>query len=160
MDELYHAGVLHRSGRYKEGEGEDPYQCRVLGIRGTVAELRAKGVPDTDIAKYLGMSTTTMRQRISLEKEEERAYQAALAVQLKDKGYSNTAIAERMSISEGTVRNLLKYSQEEHESNIKKTADVIREQVLQKGVIDIGAGNEVGLGISATKLKTAISLHT
>lgn len=158
MYELYHAGVLHRSGRYKEGEGEDPYQCRVLGIRGTVEALRAKGVPDVDISKYLGMSTTTMRQRISLEKEEEIAYQAALAVQLKEKGYSNTAIAERMGITEGTVRNRLKYSEEEHENNIKKTADVIREQILQKGVIDIGAGNEVGLGISATKLKTAISL--
>lgn len=157
MYEVYHSGVLHRSGRYKEGTGEDPYQC-AIGIRATVADLRAKGVPDTDIAKYLGMSTTTMRQRISLEKEEERAYQAALAVQLKDKGYSNTAIAERMKISEGTVRNLLKYSEEKHENNIKATADVIREQIKEKGVLDVGSGNEVTLGISAVKLKTAISL--
>ena len=157
MSDIYHSGVLHRSGRYKEGTGEDPYQCKE-GIRATVFELRAKGVPDTDIAKMLGMSTTTMRQRISLEKEEEKAYQTALAVQLKAKGYSNTAIAERMKISEGTVRNLLSNSTKEKESNIRKTADVIREEVLKKGVVDIGAGNEVYLGISATKLKTAISL--
>lgn len=157
MYDVYHSGVLHRSGRYKEGTGEDPYQC-AIGIRAIVADLRSKGVPDVEIAKYLGMSTTTMRYRISLEKEEERAYQAALAVQLKNKGYSNVAIAARLNISEGKVRNLLKYAEQTHENNIKATADVIREQIKEKGVLDIGSGNEVFLGISSVKLKTAISL--
>lgn len=157
MGELYHYGVLHRSGRYTEGSGENPYQCG-MGIRAFVAECRANNIPDTEIASYLGMSTTVMRQRISLEKEEQTAKEAALAVALKDKGCSNVAIAERLGISEGSVRNRLAYSQKKHESNVRSTANVIAEQIRRKGVVDVGAGNEVYLGISATKLKTAVSL--
>lgn len=158
-DELEHSGVLHLSGRYREGSGEEPYQCRIDGtIRATVSHLRGTGMSDTDIAKFLGISTTVMRQRISLEKEEERARQAADTVKLKEKGYSNVAIGARMGISEGKVRDLLKYSTQLHENDIRTTADTIRAEVLKKGVIDIGRGNEVYLGISATKLKAAISL--
>lgn len=158
-DELEHSGVLHLSGRYQEGTGEEPYQCRIdNSFRATVTHLRGTGMNDTAIAKFLGISTTVMRQRISLEKEEERAQQAADAVKLKEKGYSNVAIGARMGISEGKVRDLLKYSTQLHENDIRTTADTIKAEVLKKGVIDIGRGNEVYLGISATKLKTAISL--
>lgn len=154
---IAHSGALHRSGRYAEGSGEEPYQC-AIGVRAQVSNLRAKGLSDTEIAKYMGISTTVMRQRISLEKEEDRAQQAADAFKLKEKGYSNVAIAKRMGVSEGTVRNLLKHSTEVYENNIRKTADVLKEECLKKEVLDVGRGNEVRLGISSTKLKTALSL--
>lgn len=158
-EELWHSGALHRSGRYREGSGEEPYQCKIdSSIRAKVTHLRAMGLSDVEVAKELGMTTTIMRQRISLEKEEEKAREAADAVKLKDKGYSNVAIGERMGISEGKVRALLKYSTQLHENNIRTTADTIKDELLKKGVLDIGRGNEVRLGISATKLKTAISL--
>lgn len=161
--DLIHAGVLHESGRYKEGTGEDPHQCAdrrglFTTIRGQVSALRKQGLSEVEIAKALNMSTTTLRQRVSLEKEEEKAKQAADAVKLKDKGYSNVAIAARMNISEGTVRNLLKYSQTVRENNIRTTANVIKDELLKKGVLDVGRGNEVGLGISRTKFDTALSL--
>lgn len=159
QDELAHSGVLHLSGRYREGTGDQPYQCKTDGsIRAVVTHLRGTGMSDTEIAKHLGISTTTMRQRISLEKEEARARQAADAVKLKEKGYSNVAIGARMNISEGKVRDLLKYSTQLHENDIRTTANTIREELLKKGVLDVGRGNEVYLGISSVKLKTAISL--
>lgn len=158
-EEIWHSGVLHRSGRYPEGSGNDPYQCKIdSSIRAKVAHLRAMGLTDVEVAKELGITTTTMRQRISLEKEEEKAREAADAVKLKEKGYSNVAIGQRMGISEGKVRSLLKYSTQLHENDIRTTADAIKEELLKKGVLDVGRGNEVYLGVSSTKLNTAISL--
>lgn len=151
-----HYGVLRRSGRYPWGSGENPYQ-RYDSFLGYVDELRSQGLSEVEIARGLGMTTSELRSRKSIAKAEKRAADAAEAWRLKEKGYSNVAIGERMGINESSVRNLLKPSLQERNNVTKATADMLKNSVEEKGYIDVGVGIENHLGISRTKLKTAIA---
>ena len=151
-----HYGVLRRSGRYPWGSGENPYQ-RYDSFLGYVDELRSQGLSEVEIARGLGMTTSELRSRKSIAKAEKRAADAAEAWRLKEKGYSNVAIGERMGINESSVRNLLKPSLQERNNVTKATADMLKNSVEEKGYIDVGVGVENHLGISRTKLKTAIA---
>lgn len=156
MSELMHYGILRRSGRYPWGSGENPYQS-YDSFLGYVDELRTQGLSEVEIARGLGMTTSELRSRKSIAKAEKRAADAAEAWRLKEKGYSNVAIGERMGINESSVRNLLKPSLQERNNVTKATADMLKNSVAEKGYIDVGAGVENHLGISRTKLKTAIA---
>lgn len=156
MSELMHYGILRRSGRYPWGSGENPYQS-YDSFLGYVDELRTQGLSEVEIARGLGMTTSELRSRKSIAKAEKRAADAAEAWRLKEKGYSNVAIGERMGINESSVRNLLKPSLQERNNITKATADMLKSSVTEKGYIDVGAGVENHLGISRTKLKTAIA---
>lgn len=156
MSELMHYGVLRRSGRYPWGSGENPYQ-RYDSFLGYVDELRSQGLSEVEIARGLGMTTSELRSRKSIAKAEKRAADAAEAWRLKEKGYSNVAIGERMGINESSVRNLLKPSLQERNNVTKATADMLKNSVAEKDYIDVGVGIENHLGISRTKLKTAIA---
>lgn len=156
MSELMHYGVLRRSGRYPWGSGENPYQ-RYDSFLGYVDELKSQGLSEVEIARGLGMTTSELRSRKSIAKAEKRAADAAEAWRLKEKGYSNVAIGERMGINESSVRNLLKPSLQERNNVTKATADMLKNSVEEKGYIDVGVGVENHLGISRTKLKTAIA---
>lgn len=155
--ELYHYGILERSGRYPWGSGENPYQ-RLQNFSGEVKRMRAEGVSDLNIAKSMNISTTTLRNWMSLAKEEKRAADSAQAVRLKEKGYSNVAIGERMGVNESQVRSLLKYYESEKKDTLRRTADMIKAEVDEKGVVDIGAGVELYLGLSRNKLASSVEL--
>lgn len=157
MSELIHYGILRRSGRYPWGSGENPYQ-RSKSFNSYVSQLRSEGLSDADIAKGLGMTTTQFRQTVTLASAEKRAGDAAEAVRLKDKGYSNVAIAERLGVSEGSVRNLLKESTTVKENLTKSASNALKESVDANGYIDIGPGVERYMGISRTRLDTAVDL--
>lgn len=155
--ELKHYGILRRSGRYPWGSGGDPYQRNNVSFRGHVQELRKQGVSDVDIARGDGITTTQLRTRLSLEKAEKRSADTAEVIKLKDKGYSNMEIGRRMNINESTVRSLLDPVLAERASITKVTSNILKENVDSKKYIDIGAGVESHMGISRTKLNTAVA---
>lgn len=156
-DHLMHYGILRRSGRYPWGSGKDPYQ-RSKSFMGYVGDLKAQGMSDSEIAAGLGMSLKDYRARRSIEKERERAGNIALAQRLHDKGLSNVAIGERMGYGEGTIRSWLKASELEKASITEATANELRKAVEERTYIDVGLGSETQLGISKTKLDTAVYL--
>lgn len=157
-DEIFHYGMLERSGRYPWGSGENPYQ-RLQNFSGYVKKMRDEGLSDKEIAASLEISTTVLKQKMSLAKEERRAADSAMAVKLKEKGYSNVAIAERMGLSgESQVRSLLKHYESTKKTVIRDTADKLKAEIEEKGVIDIGAGTELYLGISRSRLGTVTDL--
>lgn len=158
MDKVIkHYGTPRHSGRYPWGSGDDPYQ-RSSNFIAYVKEMRAQGLSDTEIARGMEMSSTEFRNRNSLANAEKKAADIAMCVRLKNKGYSNTAIAERMGLSgESQVRNYLKASMTERTNITKNTVNMLKDQVSQKGYIDVGAGVENHLGISRTRLQTAVS---
>ena len=94
-DELKHYGTPRRSGRYPWGSGEDPHQ-RAVNWQAHIKSLKDKGLSDTDIAKFEGITTTQLRARISLAKDAKRNSDQNVAVALKDKGYSNVEIGRKM----------------------------------------------------------------
>lgn len=156
MSELQHYGMPRRSGRYPWGSGENPYQ-RSLGFRSHVQELRKEGMSYTDIARNEGITTTELRARISISKNEIRAAQTAEALKLRDKGYSPTEIGRRMGLNESTVRSLLDPAIAERGKITRATADMLKETVDQHRYIDVGAGVENHIGVSRTRLNTAIA---
>lgn len=155
--ELLHYGMPRRSGRYPWGSGENPYQDR-RSFMANVTNLRKKGLSDTEIAKGLGMTTSEFRAKVSLAKSENRQADISEAIRLKDKGYSISAISERLGISEGSVRNYLKPDAERKEEVAFATADVLKEELTKHPYLDIGVGSEAYLGVSRTRLKTAVEL--
>lgn len=156
--ELYHYGIKYRSGRYPYGSGEDPYQhdgSNHWSYEET-KELRRQGLSDAQIADYFGISQSDFRRYQSQGHSDKRAAQQAQAVQLRDKGMSLRAIGERMDISESQVRNLLNPTLNKRALANSQLKDVLKEQVDEKGHIDVGKGVEQQLLVSDTKLKQAI----
>lgn len=160
-DSLKHIGMPRRSGRYPWGSGEDPYQ-RAVTFRSHVQELRNKGLSDVEIAKGEGITTTQLRARLSLAKTEKRSTERVEALRLKNKGYSNMEIARRMSDSnktwnESSIRSLLDPALAERASITMATANMLKESVDKNRFIDVGAGVENHIGVSRTKLNTAVA---
>ena len=120
--------------------------------------MRDAGMSDKEIYESMGMTSTEFRQRVSVSKDALRAQNAIRAQQLKDHGYSNVKIGEMMGLNESVVRSLLKPGATERTNQTFKTAEVLKESVKDKKFIDVGSGSEAYLGVSATKLNTALKL--
>jgi len=153
---IKHIGTKRHSGRYPWGSGKDPQNSR--DFLSYVKELEGQGLSEVEISKSLGIKTTELRQRKSIAKARQRADDSAFVTRLHDKGMSNVAIGKRMGINESSVRALLDPVLKERSSITKATADVLKNNVDNKGLIDIGVGSETSLGISRTKLNTAVTL--
>lgn len=157
---LMHEGVLRRSGRYPWGSGATPHQ-RNMSFLDHVNELKKKGMSEADIAKGLGLkSTTQLRALKSTANNAVRKENMLMATRLKDKGYSNGAIAERMGLKgESAVRGLLNPEMQERAEALTNTTNMLREQIADKKYLDVGVGTEhyIHGGISNQKMKTAIA---
>lgn len=155
--ELYHYGTPRHSGRYPWGSGENPYQS-LQTFSGHVSSLKKQGLTEAQIAKGMGISTTTLRARLSLDKASIRAAQASEALRLRDAGHSNVEIGRRMGLNESSVRALLNPALQQRSEITSMTANVLKDSVKKHGFVDVGSGTELHMGISRTKLKTAIEM--
>ena len=156
VDELAHIGVARKSGRYPWGSGENPNQHNKEFLD-YVDDLHKQGMSQKDIATGLGMSVFDLRAKKSIARNEQRKADQAEALRLKDKGMSNVAIGIRMGRNESVVRELLNPAIVERANVLNVTAEFLKDQVAEKGLIDIGSGVENNIGISQTKLATAVS---
>ncbi len=167
-DILMHYGVARRSGRYPWGSGEDPYQ-HSNDFLGRVEELRKSNFTYTDedgktytgdlaIAKSMGLTSSQFRTEISICNTERRMLDVARAKSLAADGKGATEIGREMGVSESTVRSWLNAESEARMKKARETADFIKKQVDEKGMIDVGAGTELELGVSKEKLKEALYL--
>lgn len=155
-DVLLHYGVARRSGRYPWGSGENPYQ-HSGDFLARVEELKKSGMKEIDIAKNMGLTTTQLRTQMSLAKNERRGLQVETAKALRDKGYSLNDIAEKMGFNnDSSVRSLLNENSEAKMNQAEKTANFLRDQIKEKGILDVGVGVERELGISREKLEQAL----
>jgi len=153
---LAHYGILRKSGRYPWGSGDNPNQ-RNKAFLDHVDSLKKKGLTEVQIAEGLGIKTTELRAARSIAKNELRKADISQAQRLKEKGLSNVAIGERMQINESSVRALLNPSMQEKADNLETISNFLKDQVGEKGYLDIGSGTENHIGISATKLNTAVA---
>ena len=155
VDELYHYGTPRHSGRYPWGSGEDPYQHETYFLN-QVKTMQKQGMSEKDIAKGLGMTTTELRAKKSIEKDRVRQANVATAIRLKDSGMSANAAAKQMGIAESSYRSLLNNSINERSKITNSVADVLKKRVSESKYIDIGTGSEQFLGVSESKMRTAI----
>lgn len=159
-----HSGVKHRSGRFKFGSGETPYQHEPWFTWGKndwlnkYREYEADGYSKTEIAEKLGMSTTECRTRYKNAINEERIQLISANESLRESGYNRSERARMMGVNESTLRSLENSVSRERTERAKNTADFLRSQVDKKGNIDISAGVEIQLGVSKDKLRQAVKL--
>lgn len=153
---LKHYGTPKRSGRYPWGSGENPYQ-HSGDFLSRIKELEKQGLNATEIARTMGLTTTQFRTQKALAKNERRALEVATARGLREKGYSLNEIADKMGYAnDSSVRSLLNEGSEARMNQAKKTAEFLKQQIEEKGMIDVGTGVERELGVSKEKLKEAL----
>jgi predicted transcriptional regulator len=158
-DELLHYGTPRHSGRYPWGSGKTPMERGRRTFLDQVNTLKRQGMSDPDIARGLGLSSTTdLRAKIAIAKDEHRRSQATLALRLNEKGMSNVAIGRQMGLNESSVRALLDPANAAKRSVLDTTASFLKDQVDSGGYLDIGKGTENWRGISSTKLSTAVAI--
>ena len=155
-DILMHYGVKRRSGRYPWGSGEEPYQ-HSGDFLARVEELKKTYPKETDLAKQLGMTTTDLRMQLKVAKHERRELLVARAKSLREDGKSLNEIAEIMGYdNDSSVRSLLNENTAAKKSMARTTADILKKEIEEKGMIDVGAGVERDLGVSSGVLKEAV----
>lgn len=156
-DYIEHYGVARRSGRYPWGSGENPYQ-HSRDFLGRIEELKKQGWTETpeNIKKSFGLSTTEYRIEKSLCKNARIAYDIARAKSLQADGLGPTEIGRKMGLNESTVRSLLNHNRKVKILQAEETAKMLKKQVDEKGMIDVGKGVEYELNISREKLDQAL----
>ena len=157
-DILMHYGIARRSGRYPWGSGEDPYQ-RNRDFLSRVEELKRQGWTETpeNIKSAFGMTTGEYRMEKTIANDQRKLLDIARAKSLQadgDKGA--TEIGRIMGVSESTVRGWLQADADARIRETAQTIDFLRDQVNEKGMVDVGVDVDRELGISKTKLDTAL----
>lgn len=155
-DILMHYGVKKRSGRYPWGSGENPYQ-HSGDFLSRVNELKKEGLGEKEIAKAIGLSTTDLRMQIRVANHERRALEADRAKSLREDGLSLNEIAKEMGYAnDSSIRSLLNENTAAAKNRAKVTAEILKKELEEKGVLDVGAGVERELGVSQNTLKEAL----
>lgn len=158
---LAHYGILRRSGRYPWGSGGN-VESRSRSFLGMVADLRRKGLKDTEIARAFStpdqkFTTTDLRAAASIAKNAAKQADIAQAERLRARGWSTSAIARRMNKNESSVRALLAPGVKDRADVLAATSTTLKAEVDKHGFIDVGVGIERHMGISQTKLATAVA---
>ena len=154
---LAHYGILRRSGRYPWGSGGTQSK-RNKSFLDYVSNLRKEGMSDAEIAKGVGITRNELTAARSIAKAQQKQEQILTAQRLKERGWSNPEIGRRMGgLNESSVRALLKPGEMEKADAIQTTAKMLREHVDTKDMIDVGKGVENWVGVTRTRLDTAIA---
>lgn len=156
INELMHYGVKRRSGRYPWGSGENPYQ-HSGDFLSRVNELKSQGMTEKQICETLGMTTTDYRMQVRVANHERRALEADRARSLREDGLSLNEIAQQMGYAnDSSIRSLLNESTAASKNRARATADMLKQELEEKGILDVGAGVERELGVSQQTLKEAL----
>lgn len=179
------------SGRFAWGSGENPNQ-RVPFSNPYIDKMKAEGATDSEIANSmkeagftevdiyknlkkagwsektiadsLGITTNTLRAKVSIADKEERSQKISLVTELHSQGLSNMEISRRTGIPEATVRNYLNPVVSKRNDVLTETADTIKSLVNETSYLDVGPGTEISLSeklsehITDSKLKVAVAM--
>lgn len=164
---IQHYGILRKSGRYPWGSGADPEQ-RAHSFFGIVAELKKQGFTPSEIADSFStddypFNTTDLRATNAIARNAKKAADIAQAQMYKDKQYSNVAIGIKMGEpgkpkNESSIRDLLAPGAKDRNDQLTTTANMLRDQVAEKNIIQIGKGVARQLGTNDNHLQTAVAM--
>ena len=153
-EDLLHYGIKRRSGRYPWGSGDNPQRSR--DIVSIMDDMKSKGMSEKEIADALGISTTILRQEVSIAKVRRRESMMDTIDSMTKRGETNVAIAEHLGVTEKTIRDMKKNSDKIHERREEKIKQVLSEAIEEHGYLDVGRGIERQLGISREKLNAIV----
>jgi DNA invertase Pin-like site-specific DNA recombinase len=158
-----HYGTPRHSGRYPWGSGGDDYEewgdKNNRDFLDFANKLKKEGMSEPEIAKAMGLSSTTeLRIKKSNATEEQRLAKITQINRLAEAGNSNTKIGELMGLNESSVRALRAPGAADKASAGQTTANTLKRQVEEKGMIDTSKGVEHQLGITRNRLDTAVGV--
>ena len=160
---LLHYGTPRHSGRYPYGSGKNPQRNKsFLQIKDEAkAYLKSQGLPynETAIARHLGITTSELRDKTSIAKEERMNATYKEVKTRLDRGESVADIASAMDISPTSVRNYaeMEPSTVNTKRQTSEIADILKEGVDSTGFLDVGTGVETQIGISEARMKASIA---
>ena len=155
-DILMHYGVKRRSGRYPWGSGDNPFQ-HSGDFLSRVEELQSQGKSEKEIAEELKMSTTDLRMQVRVAKHERRMVLADRAKSLREEGKTLDEIAKIMGYNnDSSVRALLNENTATNKNKARQTAERLKQELAEKGALDVGSGAERELGVSSGVLQEAL----
>lgn len=153
-----HYGTPRHSGRYPWGSGDNPYQHSSYFLS-EYNRMRKEGLSEKEIAEAMNMSTGELRSKVTISNEQVKGQNRRQAKQMYDHGYSKSAIAAKMGVSEGTIRNYLNdMPEKQKKTTTSEWSLYLKDQVAEKGMIDVGTGVERELGISDVQLNAAVQI--
>ncbi len=160
---LAHYGILRKSGRYPWGSGQTQSARNRTFLQVVEKHRKEDGMSEKQIAEGYGMSIAQLRALKSIASNQQKQERYREVTRLADNGASNSAIARQLGLNESTVRSIRAVADKDTADQLTATADMLRRQVEEKGLVDVGAEVErdlpVGIGqISATKFKTALAI--
>lgn len=155
VDSLYHYGTKRHSGRYPYGSGENPYQHEA-NFSAKIKELKDQGLTEKEIATYFDMSIREFRAERSLAKNRLRAADRAQVLDYIAQGLGYSEIARKMGKPESTIRSLANKEIAKNQEVTQATIDILRKNVDDQKYIDVGSGVASSLGITETRLDTAV----
>lgn len=163
QDYLAHYGTPRHSGRYPWGSGgyvvDEQTTTRNQDLLGYITDLEKKGLSQKEIAKGMGFkSTTELRQARSVARNAVKQDQINQVVRLREKGVGPSEIGRRVQLPEATVRSYLKQAETRKENIVETTASRLKDRVDEVGYLDVGTGTENYVGVSATRMGTALYL--
>ena len=124
-----------------------------------INDMTKQGKSEKEIAEALGTTTTKVRLQKTMIKDGHRAMEVEIAKDLREQGYSLNEIAKQMGYkNDSSVRSLLNAESESRMKQAEQTADFLKKQIEEKGMIDVGTGVERELGISREKLNQALMM--
>jgi hypothetical protein len=154
---LAHYGILRRSGRYPWGSGGS-VTTRNRSFLDTIDIHRKQGMSDAEIARNYGMTTVEFRGLRANARARQKQTDILTAERLKARGWSNGAIGERMGgLNESSVRALLAPGAKDRAEALQATAKMLKDQVAEKGMVDVGKGVDNQLQITRNRLDTAVA---
>lgn len=172
---LAHYGILRKSGRYPWGSGQNPLQRSKTFLDIIEEHKKIDGMTESQIAKAYDdkengfpFTVADLRAVKSRAVTEVKLEQIREAQRLRDKGMGPSAIARQMDLNESSVRSLLEPGRLEKLDTLQSTANMLKRQVEEKGMIDVGSNVHLDLpildnpntkiGISPDKFNTALSM--
>ena len=167
-DYLAHYGIARKSGRYPWGSGKTE-EARARDFFAYIKEMKKDGMTDPQIAEVVKAfggedspryTSTHLRATRTMALAAQKAADITKAQNLKAQGYSNVQIGKRFNPpkNESAIRGLLAESARDKIDILNMTSDMLRNEVNEKGVIDVGKGVPNQLKISKEKLRTAVAM--
>lgn len=156
-EHLMHYGILRRSGRYPWGSGSTE-NVRNKTFLDTIAEQRKSGMTDSQIAKSWGVSRNELTAARTIALAQQKRAKILQVQRMADRGWSNVAIAQRMGLNESSVRALRAPGELDKVNAVQTTSNMLKSHVDSKGMIDIGKGVEHHVGVTRTRLDTAVAI--
>ena len=155
MNELMHYGTKYHSGRFPYGSGENPYQ-HDGDFLAAVREKEKEGLSRKELADFFGMTIREYQAEKSLAKDRVAKAQLGRINELYSQGMNPEQIGKELGIPGSTVRSKLKNQISKNAQVTEATVKLLKTTVDEKTYLDVGSGVASSLGITQTRLDTAV----